>query len=138
MSKKLIMENFAGLEWLTVIGAPAKKTRFGVGVEADLLKKIEEKVAAFIVEKRVPIRGVEVEFLRKTLGYSLGRMGAELGYSSAGILKWERTKNKRLDKVNEIAVRTWAAEQLKLEISGRFSKLIGASNEQEHVTIKAA
>jgi hypothetical protein len=138
MAKKMTMENFAGLNWVTVIGIPAQKTKYGEGIEADLLKKIEEKVATFIVEKRVPIRGMEVEFLRKTFGYSLGRMGSELGYSSTAILKWDRSKEKRLDKVNEIAVRTWAAEQLKLEISGRFSKLIGISTEQEHVTIKAA
>ena len=61
-----------------------------------------------------------------------------LDYSSTAILKWERSGGKRLDKVNEVVVRTWAAEQLRLEISGRLSKLVGVSNEQERVTLKAA
>ena len=71
MAKKIIMENFAGLNWVTVTDIPAKKTKYGEGVEADLHKKIEEQVATFIVQKRVPIRGMEVEFLRKTFGYSI-------------------------------------------------------------------
>jgi DNA-binding transcriptional regulator YiaG len=138
VAKKTIMKNFGGLNWVTVIGITSKKTKYGEGIEADFLKKIEEQVATFIVQKRVPIRGMEVEFLRKTFGYSLGRIGAELGYSSSAILKWERAKEKRLDKVNEIAMRTWAADRLKLEISGRLSKLVSDSGDQEHVTIKAA
>jgi len=135
---KISIKNFGGLEWLTVTHIPAKKTKFGDGIESQVLKKIEETVAIFIVKNRVPIRGLEVLYLRKTFGYSLGRMGAELGFSSTAILKWERAQKKHLDKVNEIALRTWAADKLNLDIPGRFSKLISIHDEQEPVKIKAA
>jgi len=139
MTRKKVMEQFGGLEWLTVVGVPVSKTEFGEGVDAKVLKKIEDRVAAFIVQKLVPIRGIEVEYLRKTFGYSLGRMGAELGFSPTAILKWERAKEKRLEKVNEAAVRAWAADKLKIEISGRLSKLVAATDEhQAHVRLKSA
>jgi hypothetical protein len=139
MTKKAVMKQFGGLEWLTIVGIPVTKTKFGEGIEAKLLKKIENTVSAFIVRKLVPIRGVEVEYLRKTFGYSLGRMGAELGFSPTAILKWERAKGKRLEKVNEVAVRAWAADKLKIEISGRLSKLVAATDEpQVPVKLKAA
>lgn len=138
MAKKNSLECFGGLNWLTVTGIPVTKTKFGKGVSSEVLKKIEEMVSTYIVVKRVPICGAEVEFLRKSFGYSLGRMGAEIGFSPTSILKWERAKEKRLEKVNEVGVRAWAADKLKLEISGRFSKLIGISEEQEPITLNAA
>lgn len=138
MAKKNSLKCFGGLKWLTVTGIPFTKTKFGKGIEAEDLKKIEAMVCAYIVVKRVPICGAEVEFLRKSLGFSLGRMGAEIGFSPTSILKWERMKEKRLEKVNEVGVRAWAADKLKLEISGRFSKLIGIGEEQEAVTLNAA
>ena len=138
MSKKVTLEKFSGLEWLTVTGVPAKDTKFGFGVDASVLKRIEELVATHIVAERVPIRGAEVAFLRKTFGYSLGRLGAELGFSSAGILKWERADRKRLDRVNEIAMRTWAAEKLGLKIPALFSKLLGLQDIPEKIALKAS
>ena len=138
MVKKHNLKCFGGLSWLTVTEVPFTKTKFGKGVSAEVLKKIEEMVSIYIVAKRVPICGAEVEFLRKSFGYSLGRMGAEIGFSSTSILKWERAKKKRLEKVNEIGVRAWAADKLKLEISGRFSKLIGISEEQVPIILNAA
>jgi len=94
MVKKHNLKCFGGLSWLTVTEVPFTKTKFGKGVSAEVLKKIEEMVSIYIVAKRVPICGAEVEFLRKSFGYSLGRMGAEIGFSSTSILKWERAKKK--------------------------------------------
>jgi hypothetical protein len=57
---------------------------------------------------------------------------------------YEKTKAlpprpQRLEKVNEAAVRAWAADKLKIEISGRLSKLVAATDEQQvHVKLKAA
>ena len=138
MKKKMKLEKFAGLEWVTVTNVPCQETKFGSGIDAKVLKRIEELVAGYIVEKCVPIRGAEVEFLRKTLGYSLGKIAAELGFSAPAILKWERARTRHLDRVNEVAVRTWAAEKLGLKITGQFSKLVAREDKPDPVTLKAA
>jgi DNA-binding transcriptional regulator YiaG len=62
---------------------------------------IEKVVAKLIIQEKVPIRGVEFHFLRKVLGLSLGRIGAELGISAPAVLKWERAPKKRFDRKRE-------------------------------------
>ena len=71
------------------------------------------------------LRGAEIRFLRKTLGLSLERFGRLLGLTAPAILKWERTREKRLDPTNEVSVRALMAELLDIPLDGKFSVLRG-------------
>ncbi len=53
------------------------------------------------------------------------QLGSHLGYSDVAILKWERNKTKRLDPVNEVAVRSLMAQLFEIPLSGRFDALLG-------------
>ena len=87
------------------------------------LGEIERLVAAEILIQHVPLRGREVEFLRKTLDLSMERFAAKLGLTSGTILRWEREKERRLSQINEYAVRGFVAEALALLTSIKFSDL---------------
>ena len=73
----------------------------------------------------IPIRGAEVQFLRKSLDLSMEKFGRLLGLSAPAILKWERARIKRLAPINEVAVRALMAEHLSIEMKGRFTVLKG-------------
>lgn len=97
---------------------------------------IEKAIAKKIIEARVPIRGAEVLFLRKTFGMSLKDWASEFGLSAAGVMKWEKNSSTRLSKVNEAAVRALSAEKLKIEISGEWSNLISKQNTPKRLSLK--
>ena len=76
--------------------------------------QIERQVAEALLEYQVPIRGVEIQFLRQSFGLSLKEFGAHLDLSDVAILKWERKLLSRVAFVNEIAVRALIAQRLQL------------------------
>jgi len=87
----------------------------------DLDPSILDKLAAgAIIEQKIPLRGIEVHFLRKVAGLSLERFASKLGLSAGTIFHWEKAKLDRLATVNELAVRSFIAEELGIEISGKF------------------
>ena len=63
--------------------------------------------------------------MRKALGLSLEKFANKLGLTSGSVFHWEKAEDQRLTPVNEVAVRSLAAEELDLEISGKFSALLG-------------
>ena len=134
--KTMTIKKYYGLEYVTVIGIPLKKTSHGDVVNIDI-KLIEKIVAKAIIQNKIPIRGIEFNFLRKILGLSLGRIGADLGISAPAVLKWERAKKKRLDPINEVAVRALMAEKLGVTIPGMFSFLLGVAKTPENLTLNA-
>ena len=99
---------------------------------------IETQVAKAMIEHKVPLRGKEVKFIRKVLGLSLEKFASKIDFTSGSIFKWEKAETERLQKVNEIICRAYFAEALGVEISGRFSELVGTQTEAEHITLKAA
>ena len=99
---------------------------------------IEKAIAKKIIEARVPIRGVELVFLRKTFGMSLKDLANEFGLSAAGVLKWEKGRETRLSKVNEAAVRAFAAEKLGIAIVGRWSKLVAKPETPKRMSLNLA
>ena len=122
MKYKTIHYRISGLDYI-FIKAPVKMV---AGEEViDLpMGIIDEEIAVKLIEDRVPIRGLEVKFLRKALGYTLKNWAAEFGLSAAGVLKWERSSKTRLSKVNEAAIRSFCAEKLEIEISSEWSSLV--------------
>jgi len=126
-----VRKSFKGvlnLGYVVVSNVPVEKNgRFGEIMSAEVSGRVERMVAKTILERRVPIRGAEVQFLRDVLGMSQRQLGELLGYSGVAILKWERAKTKRLDRVNEIVVRALMADRHGVKIDASWESLLGIS-----------
>ncbi|MGK5089648.1 hypothetical protein WDW86_19010 [Bdellovibrionota bacterium FG-2] len=120
------LKGFMNLENVEIRHVPyVDSKRFGRGTDAEVLKKVEFLVVKALLSQRRPLRGAEVLFLRSVLGISQKQLGAHLGYSDVAILKWERNKSKRLDPVNEVAVRALMAGLFKIHLVASFDSLLG-------------
>lgn len=97
---------------------------------------LEELAARAIIENRLPIRGQEVRFLRKSLSLSMDEFSEQLGLTSGAIFKWEQKPIERLHPINEIAVRSLVADRLGIEIPGRFSKIIGGDQTPHELVLQ--
>ena len=121
--------NYKGLlnlDYIEVRNVPiVKNENRGEGVESQVLGQVERLAARAILGKKLPIRGLEIQFFRKVLAMSQKQLGLALGYSDVAILKWERAKLNRLDPVNEVAVRALMAEKFGVKIKGTFEALLG-------------
>jgi len=123
-----------GLEYVYLENVPIRRTRHGDVLDADPAL-IEREIAREIVRQGVPLRGAEVQFLRKSLGLSLEKFGRLLGLSAPAILKWERARTKRLQTINEVAVRALMAEQLSIDLDGKFTVLKGNEVTPERICV---
>ncbi|HAR43106.1 MAG TPA: hypothetical protein DCS07_10845 [Bdellovibrionales bacterium] len=122
-------KNFKGvlnLVYIEVKNVPVEKSeRWGAVMSAEVSGWVERMVGRAILEQGVPLRGAEVQYLREVIGMSQRQLGNLLGYSGVAILKWERAKSKRLDRVNEIAVRALMAEKFAAMIDTSWAGLLG-------------
>ena len=122
------LKGFMNLNYVEIKHVPyVESKRFGKGTSAEVQKNVERLVVQAILTQRRPILGNDVLFLRSVLGISQKELGFYLGYSDVAILKWERNKAKRLDLVNEIAVRVLMAQLFKITLSSKFDDLLGDS-----------
>jgi DNA-binding transcriptional regulator YiaG len=126
-----------GLDYVYLENVPIRQTRHGDVVAADL-SLIERKIAEEIVRQGIPIRGGEVRFLRKSLAVSLQAFGRFLGLSAPAVLKWERARIKRLNPVNEVAVRALMAERLGITLEGKFTVLKGNGETPARLSLRVA
>ena len=122
MRLKTIQYRMSGLDYIYV-QVPVKKNDGEEYIDMPM-GLIEKAIARKLIEARIPIRGMEVVFLRKTLGLYLKEWASEFGLTASGVLKWEKQPNVRLSKVNEAAVRSYVAEKLRIPINGAWSKLV--------------
>ncbi len=141
MKKKIYytkIENFCGLEYLTLENAPTyKDSEYGEVIDLTAFEK-SKLAAEQILYNMVPIRGKEVSILRLSLGLSLEKFAREFKLSSATVLKWERAKVSRLSLPNEIAVRLFCAEKLNHYIEKNYSYLVAAQIPLQTIKFKAA
>lgn len=135
MKLKTIHYQICGLDYV-YIEAPIRKDRDGEEYIDLPMGIIEKSIARKLIEARVPIRGREVLFLRKTLGMSLKDWSAEFGLSAAGVMKWEKSPEVRLSKVNEAAVRALSAEKLRIDIDGIWSNLVAKEDTPKRLSLK--
>ncbi len=124
MRQRHMHYGICGLDYVYLANVPVRKTAYGEVIDSDP-GDIERKIACELIRQGVPIRGAEVQFLRKSLGASLQKFGALLGLTAPAILKWERARMKRLTPINEVAVRALMAELLGIEMEGKYSVLKG-------------
>jgi DNA-binding transcriptional regulator YiaG len=137
MRKKTMHYAICGLEYVYLENAPLRKTKYGLVLDADIAI-IEKSIAVEIIRQLIPIRGAEVQFLRKAIGASLEKFGLLLGLSAPAILKWERAREKRLQPTNEVAVRALMAEQLHVALEGKFTVLKGNDKMPERLSLSVA
>lgn len=120
-------ENISGLvslEYIHFINVPMKDSKHGPVIDL-MPDKLEKLAAIAVIKNRIPLRGKETKFLRKALGLSLERFANKLGLTSGSVFHWEKAEQERLTPINEAAVRTLLAEELGIEIPGKFSLLLG-------------
>lgn len=122
MSTKTLHYQLCGLDYV-YIKVPVAKADGEEYIDLPM-GVIEKAIARQLIAARVPIRGAELIFLRKTFGMSLKELAQEFGLSAAGVLKWEKSREVWLSKVNEAAIRAFAAEKLGIEIAGRWSNFL--------------
>lgn len=118
------LDGIVGLDYIHFVGVPMFASKQGpvIDLAPDALEKLAAKA---IIIHRIPLRGKEVQFLRKVLDLSLEKFAHKLGLTSASIFHWEKAASQRLAPINEVAVRSLIAEELNIEISGKFSELLG-------------
>lgn len=127
MTRKFWVEDLIswdGFSYLRLKGVPMKRSKSGGVIDFEQ-RRLEKLVAAAILKNQVPIRGKELQLLRRVTGLSLEKFGRRLGISYGTIYHWEKTPRKRLTPINEIAVRLLCAEEMGFDLTGRFSTLIG-------------
>lgn len=137
MKKRTVHYAICGLNYVYLRDVPIRQTAHGEVIDIKV-SLIERDIAGEIVRQGIPIRGAEVQFLRKSLGLSMDRFGKLLGISAPAILKWERARTKRLEPINEVAVRALMAEQLGIELKGRFTVLKGNAETPTRLHLKVA
>ena len=113
-----------GLNYIQFKCVPMRDSQYGPVIDLDPMV-LEKMAGAAIIKEKIPIRGKEVLFLRKILGLSMERFAAKFGLSSGTIFHWEKNENERLSTINEMAVRSLMAQELAIEISGKFFDLSG-------------
>jgi DNA-binding transcriptional regulator YiaG len=129
------LDGLVALEYIHFLNVPMKDSKHGPIV--DLSPEVLDRLAAkAVIVERVPLRGQEVQFLRKVIGLSLERFANKIGLSSGTVFHWEKASKERLAPVNEAAVRSLLAEELELEISGKFSQLLGVKSHR--IDVKAS
>jgi DNA-binding transcriptional regulator YiaG len=98
--------------------------KYGDLVTGTVLNQVERFVAREIIRRKLPVRGREVTYFRGVLGLSRRNFAKLLQLSHIAILKWEKAKHKRLELVNEIAVKTLLAGLLRMKLSASFDALV--------------
>jgi|GEM_PF-994267 len=131
------LDGWNGFKYLKLKGVPLRRSRDGGIVD---LKEgvLEKKIAAALIEKRVPLQGAELAFLRKTLGLSLNQFARKLELTASSVFHWEKAARVRLLAVNEIAVRVLCAEELGLSVPGRLSSLLGKESGDVEIVVSSA
>ena len=137
MTRKTIHYTVCGLDYVYLQAVPVLKTSHGEVLAVDLAL-IERDITREIVRQGIPLRGAEVQFMRKSLGLSMEKFGRLLGISAPAIFKWERARTRRLAPINEVAVRALMVEQLGIEMKGRFTVLKGNPATPTRLTLKVA
>jgi len=98
---------------------------YGDSVDAQILGKVEHLVGRELILKKVPIRGIEVEYFRGLFAMSQRQFAEKLGLSHVAILKWEKAKLKRLDLINEVGVKAMMSGLLGLKLPASLDNLVG-------------
>ncbi len=129
------LDGLVALDYIHFTSVPMKDSKHGPVI--DLAPEVLDRLAAMaVIIERIPLRGLEVKFLRKASGLSLEKFANKIGLTSGTVFHWEKAEEQRLTPVNEAAVRALLAEELGIDISGKFSQLLG--DRHHDIDVKAS
>lgn len=97
--------------WLTS-GFELVETEYGSGFRIAHADELHEAIAKSIIHGNRRLRGQEARFLRTQLNLSQEGMAKILGVDRATVIRWERTRERPLTMMQDIAVRTTYAARL--------------------------
>ena len=133
---KRTLKGVGSLPYIEVKNVPMRiYEEHGETVHSKTLAEVEQLAAREIILRRLPIRGREVGFFRGMFAMSQREFAAKLGLTHVAILKWERAQGKRLDMINEIAVKTLMAGLLGLKVSASIENLVGDGDAPKRLTL---
>jgi len=128
-TRKMISKTIKGvgnLSYVEVRNVPmVVDPEMGHLLDSKTIEQVEKLAAKALITRNIPVRGREVQFFRSVFALSQREFASKLGLSHVAIFKWEKTKNRRLDLVNEIAVKTFIAGLMGLEIVASLDTLVG-------------
>ena len=127
-----------GLSYIYLSNVPVSETDAGEEYIDMPVAVIETAIAKALITANVPLHGREVKFLRKALKLPRNDWAKKLGISAAGIFKWENELDRRLSKVNEVAIRILCAEQLNIHLDCRWAMLISTDQSPVKIEVRAA
>ena len=135
---KTIQYTPCGLDYVYLLKAPIAYTKEGEEFIDMPVGDIEKAIARALIISGVPLYGREVRFLRKALKLPRNEWAKKLGISAAGIFKWENEPERRLSKVNEVAIRILCAERLGILLDCRWDILVPSDTHPKKLNVKAA
>lgn len=127
-------------------GYKAHETKYGIAYSYEDIDGLYSAITMQLCASQREINPDVLRFLRKRLGYSQGELGAELGYTSQAVAKWEKGTSKiplavmqllRLLCLNKFSPRTslhdafkknntLSTERLEFEYTNSMWKVVGA------------
>ncbi len=130
MDNKKIHYTICGLSYVYV-DVPVGKDQHGTEYIDVPVEVLEKAIAAALIEAKVPLRGREVMFLRKALAMNRNDWAKLLDVTASAILSWEKDKDKRLSRINEIAIRALCSEKLGVHLRGNLADLMSVDSYPE-------
>lgn len=125
------------LDYFVFKDVPMRESEWGPVIE--MRQQIMEMLALrALVIHRIPIRGTEVRFIRGALRLTIQEFAAKLHLTHGAIQAWEKAEKARLLPMNEIALRALVAEELKINIVGHFSELLGVASTPKRIELLAS
>lgn len=123
---KKTVKGIEGLNYVEIENVPMTiDVEFGNLIDSSIIEQMERLVAKELIIAQIPLRGMEVHFLRSIFGMSQRDFAEKLGLSHVAVFKWEKAKTKHLDIVNEIAVKVLVAGMLGLKIPASIDTFVG-------------
>jgi DNA-binding transcriptional regulator YiaG len=117
MKLKKELKGWGGLDYVRLTDMPGELTEGGEALlDAKVLQKAEKRILEEILLKNIPLRGLEVAFMRKALGMSRREFAREIQLSDVAVLKWEREEDKRLLPSTEIMIRAYFSKCLAIPL----------------------
>lgn len=136
---KKTVKGLEGLDYIEIKHVPMTiDAEFGNLIDSSVIEQMEHLVARELITERIPIRGLEVKFFRSIFAMSQREFAEKLGLSHVSVFKWEKSKNKHLDVVNEIAVKVLIAGLLGLKIPASIETFVGHREFPEKLVVDFA
>ena len=123
------------LDYVVLVDVPVRDSKFGQVIAVDPAI-VERRIAEEIIKQGVPLRGREVAFLRKSLGLSYEKFANRFGRTAGTVFRWEKKPDERMDQLVEAGLRSFFAEQLDVQLAGRFSLLKGKDEAPEKLEVE--